>query len=74
MSDFPADYRLLFDTVIRTAGHDVTGKMLFRVEVIDLYHDGPNVPSSLGTSPICETAAEAMEWASEAIAAFNRAN
>lgn len=67
---FPADYRLFFDTVIRAAGHDITGAMLYQVEIIDRFHDGPDVPSSIGSSPVFDTVGAAIQWAWNAIEAF----
>lgn len=69
----PTDYRLLFDTVLRTAGHDETGRLIYQVELVDRYHDGPHVPSSLGTSPTFTDLAEAMAWATRAVEAFKSA-
>lgn len=71
--EFPDDYLRLFDVVIRAHGHNVTGSMLFRVDLVDRYHDGPDVPSLMGTSPIYDTVDEAMDWASRAIKRFQGA-
>lgn len=72
--DFPpTDYRQLFDTIVQVAGHDETGSLVYRVELVDRYHDGPHVPSSLGVSPLFTDLSEAVGWATRAIEAFKSA-
>jgi hypothetical protein len=71
--EFPDDYRPLFDVVVRVAGQDETRAMLYRVDLVDLYSDGPDVPTLVGTSPIFSDLSEAMGWAARAVAAFRSA-
>lgn len=74
MSDYPpAGYGLLFDAVLRVAGHEDSGALLYRVDLIDRYHDGPRVPSLLGSSPVFSELTEAMKWATRAVKAFQSA-
>jgi len=61
----------LFDAVIRVSGDDA-GAMSFRVDLVDRYHDGPDVPRLIGSSPTFTDLDDAVGWARGAIESFQR--
>jgi len=69
MNSFPDGMTPLYDTIIRTAITD-TDNLVFRVDLIDRYNDGPDVPGRIGSSPIFTTLDEAVAWARNAIEKF----
>ena len=61
----------LFDTIIRAFG-DGAGAMTFRVDLVDRYHDGPDVPRLIGSSPVFTDLDDAVGWARGAIESFQQ--
>jgi len=65
----PSGSTVLFDVVITTASAP-DGSPLFQVKIVDRYHDGPDVPTLVGCSPLLPSLSEAIEWSRAAVTAF----
>ena len=72
MAVFPDGFTMLFDAIVRV-GSDQVGNLAFGVELVDRYHDGPDVPGRIGNSPLFTDPDEAIEWTRRAIARFKGA-
>lgn len=59
----------LFDVVIQNAGDAETGEMFITVQLIDRYHDGPDIGKVIGEAE-CDSLDAALEWARGAVTAF----
>lgn len=67
----PIEYVPLFDTIIHAAGNPDTGELVYGVELVGLYRDGPDVPEHIGGSALFDDPEQALDWARGAIEAFN---